>query len=157
MEVLKDLRLRSVVANGDEGKRQRCNESESEVESDWESEARAIWVKDVVADDDKGEKQTGRDERCNESEREAESERAWLREWGKGLCFVWDSGPMPKPKRRRSCIRGKKNKESRTVLFKAWNTGLVWTAWTGHGSQNRAVGPWSVRVIVFFAWNGFSC
>ena len=33
----------------------------------------AIWVKDVVADDDKGKRQTGRDERCNESEREAES------------------------------------------------------------------------------------
>ena len=73
MEVLKDLRLGSVVANSDEGKRQRCNESESEVESDWESEARAIWVKDVVTDDDKGKRQTGRDERCNESEREAES------------------------------------------------------------------------------------
>ena len=34
MEVLKDLRLRSVVADHDKGERQRCNESEREVESD---------------------------------------------------------------------------------------------------------------------------
>ena len=57
MEVLKDLRLRSVVADHDKGERQRCNESEREVESDWENQARAIWAEDVVANGDEGERQ----------------------------------------------------------------------------------------------------
>ena len=48
-------RLRSVVANGDEGERQICNESEREAESEARAELRS--GQRVVADGDEGERQ----------------------------------------------------------------------------------------------------
>ena len=70
--------------------------------------------------------------------------------------LIWESDPISKSKR---CRIGKKKqgRESKMMLFKAWNKGPVWIAWTGHGSQNREVGSRSIRFTTFLAWNGSSC
>ena len=55
-------------------------------------------------------------------------------------------------------FRGKKKKKKKkgrwTTSFKAERGRTVRTVRTGHGSQNRTVGPRSGRFHAFFAWNG---
>ena len=132
------------------------DEAEWERGREWLREWAAIWAKSG------GRWWRGREAEMRDviervsSEGEVESSKSdWnLREWGEdfkvSICFTC---MLISPN---NIVWEKKNKEeSPTVPFKAWNKGIVWTGWTGHGSQNQVVEPQYVRIPAFFCMERF--